>query len=619
MRNFILSSIIALALTAVSPAGAYAETFSADFNSGSLPKSISIEEGDNFKLHENCYRSVYPMDAWTLINLGTNGYAIVSLTHGDTGNRQNNIMTLPELKIDENNPVLRWRGISYHPDFKDSYKVEIKTEGSSGFTTLFSTDAEESTWQTRVVSLDKYAGKSVTIRFVCNSTDGFMLAVDDIFVGPAEEQVFFAVDTTRKFVGQEDYASVSGTVTNAGMPLSDARILLLDADGKTVDSKSVAGVFAIGQTVSYDLLLPVKLNEKSSYSVAVEANGEKTVIDSAIVFSSYFPRNLVLEKCTGMWCTNCPEGTIQAEKFCAPYGDQVFLMENHVSNNGIGDVLANNDYWANLKFYNVPYFMLNRVRDTAFSSTKNMAKGLYKETPAMLEFTKEMDVKDASGFVTLNIVFAKDLDNSDDRYRIGYSLQKGFFEPEMVDDFRQTNGSTTAAAERYKYLPSKIPAHLLHYDHVTLTSEYDFAGLANSISADIKANQPMTCKVDLSCPDLSESLKDCHMIAYILDTETGEMLNAARLDLNEKPENVEVDEIDGFCVNITVNSGKGFIRIAGATDATVELFSLSGVRIGTAVTGADGSATIMTDGFSGIAIVRIKSENGSKTFKAIVR
>lgn len=619
MRIKSLSSILALALPMVFASESFAETFSADFNSGTLPKTIKIEEGDNFKLHESCYRSVYPMDAWTLINLGTNGYAVVSLTHGDAGNMQNNIMTLPELKLDEKNPLIRWRSISYHPDFKDSYRVEIKTGESENFSTLFSTDAEESTWQTRVVSLDKYAGKNVTIRFVCNSTDGFMLAVDDIYVGGADSQAFFAVDKTLKFAGNVATAPVSGTITNVGMPLSDAKILLLDADGKEVDSKKISGMFAIGETVSYNLQLPVALNEKSNYSVAVEADGEKTTVNSSLVFSSYYPRNLVVEKCTGMWCTNCPAGTIETEKFCAPYGEQVFLMENHVSNNGVGDILANNEYWANLKFYSVPYFILNRVRDSAYSSTKNFDKALYKETPAMLEFTPAMEIKDAFGFVTLNAVFAKDFDNSDDRYRIGYSLQRDFFEPEMTDEFHQTNGSTMASAERYKYMSSRIPAHLLHYNHVTLTSEYDFAGLPNSLSADIKANEMMTCKIDLTCPDLSESLKDCHIIAYVLDTETGEMLNAARLNLNADPENVAIEEISESTGNIVVDSSNGTVKIYGAANARVELFNLAGICLYSGMADADGAAVIPTDNFSGIALVKINSDNGCKTVKTVIR
>jgi hypothetical protein len=93
------------------------------------------------------------------------------------------------------NVKLSWNALAPDAAYPDGYEVRIMVApsvptGGNGLignqitnsTVLFSTAAENSTWTSRSVSLNPYAGQSVYIGFRNNSNDQFLLVVDDIKV-----------------------------------------------------------------------------------------------------------------------------------------------------------------------------------------------------------------------------------------------------------------------------------------------------------------------------------------------------------------------------------------------------------------------------------------------------
>ncbi len=91
------------------------------------------------------------------------------------------------------NCKLSWDAVAYDADYPDGYEVRIMTvlpTGGTGVignmvtssTVLFSTTAENSTMTNREVSLSSYAGQKVYIGFRNNSTDKFILLIDNVKV-----------------------------------------------------------------------------------------------------------------------------------------------------------------------------------------------------------------------------------------------------------------------------------------------------------------------------------------------------------------------------------------------------------------------------------------------------
>ncbi len=135
---------------------------------------------------------------------------------------------------------LNWDAKAQDGNYPDGYSLMLSPTGGNtvaDFTVeLFATDGENAVWTTRSVDLTAYVGSTVTIAFVNNSTDQYVLLVDNIAVN-AEEIVipvvycaptFFSVEpiTNVTFAGinndspaddtineLEDFTAISGTVT----------------------------------------------------------------------------------------------------------------------------------------------------------------------------------------------------------------------------------------------------------------------------------------------------------------------------------------------------------------------------------------------------------------------
>ncbi|HEX2396466.1 MAG TPA: choice-of-anchor J domain-containing protein [Bacteroidales bacterium] len=88
---------------------------------------------------------------------------------------------------------LTWKAVTYDTSYRDGYEVRIMTikpTGTTGnignmltsSTLLFSTTAEITKWTEHKVNLDSYAGESIYIGFRNNSTDKYLLLIDDIVI-----------------------------------------------------------------------------------------------------------------------------------------------------------------------------------------------------------------------------------------------------------------------------------------------------------------------------------------------------------------------------------------------------------------------------------------------------
>ncbi|MEI6766489.1 MAG: choice-of-anchor J domain-containing protein [Bacteroidota bacterium] len=105
----------------------------------------------------------------------------------------NDFMWTPAIGPLPANCLLSWNGVAYDPAYPDGYEVRIMTVTPTGgtgtignqitnSTILWSTLGEATTWTNHQISLAAYAGQTVYIGFRNNSTDMFLLLIDDILV-----------------------------------------------------------------------------------------------------------------------------------------------------------------------------------------------------------------------------------------------------------------------------------------------------------------------------------------------------------------------------------------------------------------------------------------------------
>ncbi|MBL4594403.1 MAG: choice-of-anchor J domain-containing protein, partial [Flavobacteriales bacterium] len=127
--------------------------------------------------------------AWLDLDIGGDGNTTASSTSWNNpgpGQQGDDWMMTSAIVIPNANQMLTWDAVAEDPFFPDGYEVRISTTTqttAAATTVLFSTLAENSFTTQRSVSLAAYVGQTVYIAFRNNSTNQFILSIDDVWVG----------------------------------------------------------------------------------------------------------------------------------------------------------------------------------------------------------------------------------------------------------------------------------------------------------------------------------------------------------------------------------------------------------------------------------------------------
>ena len=261
-----------------------ASSYELDLSRGIFPGGIETANVNGVLPVDSLYKHGYATTGWTVDRLDNRGYVALSPTYTGKETPCENLLSLPEMEISDDN-ILCWEARSVYRHFPESYRVVAYPSDGGATVTLTEVEAEDYYWKQHTLLLESLVGKKVRIGFVCTSSSGYMLALT-------------------------------------------------------------------GVRVAYDV---EPTSEISSSVMTSESDAD-------------FTRALVVDKATGMWCNNCPEGEGAVENLKERFGSRLILLNTHVQ-----DVLANTPYWDNLKYYSVPRMMLNRIRATEGGNAKKFA------------------------------------------------------------------------------------------------------------------------------------------------------------------------------------------------------------------------------------------------------
>ena len=297
----------AIALLAVLPARAE-YLFSTKFNSGRIPAIMTTEDRDGEPLSTADYRNGYTDKGWTVAMVSGGQYAAMSPSHSRTDKPQSNLLSTPAFTVSGTRPMIRWKGRSIHPDFPESYLVLVQETGKDTPDVVYEClgEGEEldlnDVWTLHAVSIESYIGKEIKVSFECISTNKYLLAIDDLYIGDPEEQMYQCEVSTPVFVGTEwDGSDASGeqgllfrgVLWNMGMPLEGGRVAFM-SEGEEIASMPVEGVLRCGESCDFSMRVPLERDRTIPYTIdVVDADGNHTTVTENILGCSYFPRTLL--------------------------------------------------------------------------------------------------------------------------------------------------------------------------------------------------------------------------------------------------------------------------------------------------------------------------------------
>lgn len=505
--------------------------YSADFSGGTMPTEISVTNVSGLRPDADGYKRGWTLDGWTVDRYGNRGYVAVSPTYTGSTQACENTLSLPELEITDG-CFLSWQALSVHPDFPEAYRVEITAGGDTRI--LYQTEAEESQWTTLMADLADYTGKTATISFVCTSCNRYMLALSDITVGQPSGLSIEARDCNPVFYGPEESAEIEIKALNTGAAIS-AGAMNLTVGENLVSSSALENTWLPGEVRSFILEAPLTRDAVTDYEISfiADESEEQLSLCKKSIYSSVFAKNLLVDKATGMWCTNCPSGMLQMEALERRFGTAVVAIETHCAPySGQADPLADSEYFAGLGFRSVPTLMLDRIAATAATDASKFTDYYFTPAEFGLEFSGLTLSGNDSAELSVKVKSAENVDNSSDRYRVAYVLTADFYSPEDSDYF-QRNNCTKPSDERFFYLPANIPSPLCVFHNVTLSSATAFDGISGSLPASMEAEKAYGYRFNVARPETVADLNDLSVTAIVLDTSTGHAMASCKLRLGD--------------------------------------------------------------------------------------
>lgn len=269
---------------------------------------------------------------------------------------------------------------------------------------------------------------------------------------------------------------------------------------------------------------------------AIPANSQIEESYSA-ASSTFFPRKIVMEEATGTWCGWCPRGIVAIEKMNEKYPDNFIAIAVHDDEmipvldgyqpffNMVGsypNAHINRSYWID------PYpFDLDDVKDKGEAQINATA---YSPDGKEVQVATETEF----GFN----------DNGSTEYSVAYVLTE-----DKVGPYAQSNYYSNPEAE---HDPNNMMDWWVHqgsrvvtvYNDVARAIYGDYYGVKGLFPNEIKEGETYKNQYVFSLPDNVQNKENLNLVTLLIDSRTGEIMNADRTPVKIDPSGIHQLETD---------------------------------------------------------------------------
>ena len=528
MRKGIFMSAV-LSLTAIAAYGEYTLKVS----NGKLPEGVTTDNINGKIPLKNGYKNGWTDNGWTTGDYGQTRNALLAPSFLANGDVCESALSLPILTI-EPGEWLYWKSRAVYPIREEQHSVEIRIKGEEDWNVICMATDSGSEWNQRMADLSEYAGKECEVRFVCRSEHGYMLALNSIRISAPADCEFDVKNKTPQFFGSDEAEDgcipVSLEATNLGKTLKNATVIL-QKDGTSVTEEKYGEEWKTGESINLSLPLPIALNERADYRIVIKTDEDnEQSIDENFAFLSSIKRYMLVDKGTGMWCNNCPVGTLKIDDLERTYGESLITVETHN-----GDLLANDIYFNWLGYRAIPRLELDRNKSTAGENDKYFKDYICVPTEIGITINRVTNNEDGSLNVSADVRTSELFTDTDRTYRIGYVLTRDVDGTENMQ-YYQSNSCTIAQYQQYYYLPSTITAPLCLFPNTSLPSplasnsnDIAFTGIEGSLPTTLEAGHSYNTTWDIPLPTGYTNFDGIRLVAYILDAGSKKIANSTAI------------------------------------------------------------------------------------------
>ena len=386
--------------------------------------------------------------------------------------------------------------------------------------------------------------------------------------------------------------------TVIGSPNQNLTVQVSVKNYSSVDVKNVKVVSKIDNQTSVEHtftvnIAPLKIgnisipiNAISSigfYNLSVkitEINGEpntfaNVVLNSEIrIISQSFPRKVVMEEGTGTWCGWCIRGFVGIAMMKEKYPNTFIAIAVHDEDQM--EVQQYNNYMLSNFYNSFPSAVFNRKIDLVCDPYPDYgAENIYKSEMAQLPIA---DIKLIGGFANADkkairlktvTTFAIPSNNAD--FKLAYVLVEN-----GITGYAQANyyaGGGNGVMGGYEKRPSSITNMV--YDDVARGIYSSPTGITGSIPTSITEMTPIEHSYTIDLPATIKNVNKLEVVVMLLNTKTGEIENADKIDIIGVISNIDNPKTDA--VNVYINNKNLYIE--SEVSETIDIFAANGAKI----------------------------------------
>lgn len=572
---------------------------------------------------------------------GSVDYCAASHSMYSPAGQSDDWMMIPQLKINDKDYYLTFKGQSYLSECVDKLKIvvweyndvisqlddellkkakkEAKTLAEVQLVPSKTEGLLEDSWTTYEFSLADYAGKNVYIGFVNENRDQSAIFLDDIAVecrgaytlSVATEPNLIEADKTEVMA----YINVSSATPLTNL-VAELNIPALSYT-KTIRETDLSLTAGQRYTVTFPDV-PVEKGVVNQFTLSTTLGGLTQTYTGKVVNHAFeINRRVLIEEGTGMWCGNCPYGEVTLDHLQETMPDNIAVISVHN-----GDALALTDYDNLLALGGYPNGRIDRLGkvyapmyNDNHTGEKNFISPSGDKTfkdmvLSELSNASEGEIKfgDVTYFSGDNAVeLPLNLRFSVNRENVIYNIFTCVVENGLSG--RQTNyfaGANSPIMEWWTLQPGTVD---YTYNNVARAMIGGFYGQSNLVPTAVKAGEVYNARVAFVLPSNISNPENMHFVVALLDGTSGRVVNSdvcKVFAVNPTPGASSVEEIAAGASTAELKVDNGCILINGSAD--VEVYTTSGMRVrnNNLIKGIYLVRKVMADGsvFNGSIVVR---------------
>lgn len=270
----------------------------------------------------------------------------------------------------------------------------------------------------------------------------------------------------------------------------------------------------------------------------IHENSSKTV-EYTSASELYYPRKIVVEEATGTWCGYCPSGIEGIKYMNEHYPDNFIAIAIHDDR----EMYPGDEYYE--PFYSiiesVPSAWINRL-ELVYPVPYEMENVMKNKGVAMIK----AEVAGVAGnHVTVATETEFGFNDNATEYRIAYVVTE-----DNVGPYYQTNFYSDPSAPDN---PDGLLNWWVHQDsqvkilyNDVARGIYDYNGIPGLLPAEVRMGEKYNSEYTLTLPDNVQDAHNASIVTLLLDTHSGEILNADRVSLAQFIEDV-------YCITYIVD------------------------------------------------------------------